>query len=597
MIRKISESGCLVSKIISCQTQIRLTQVTYVSYGNVTYDYSILKTLGVVLPDENIDHQDIRKALSRLLNSSQLKSSPALQKILEYVVSRELEGKGNSIKAFSIGIDALDKPDSFDPQIDPSVRVNFGRLRQNIFAYYQEEGKNDPVKIEVPKGTYRPVFSANLYTENYATDSEITHEVPASSNLFFKALLVAMAGLLVFVVYYVLNNKSSNETANRSINLLIGEMKRGSLISKERAQLDGYIQEFRISLSRNKALKVVSSPVDAQGNDYLINMTVREQELKQRLLVELINAHTNSIVWGRAYDLEAGEAAVVSKVTGELYAQIFGESQKLLEGRDPETLTARQLFVMSTWFSGPSKNSLSWEKERLMLARLALKKDPDFGPAYSVMADKLAYLASVDGPSDTKEADEEAAYSRKRAIELSPNDVNTVFNVAQSYWHSGHLSDAIRTMNRVLEIDPNNSVARFFSIVIPYTCTTATDDVLAKAIAFDAALDKDNPIRWVTLTWLGWLHLNRREFELALEAETQSAQIFQIPYTVMRHAAVLVQLDQIDKAARLLEDQKENWPNISPRHFSDRTIPKLCMDGIISPDMQMFYDDLTKAVK
>lgn len=138
-----------------------------------------------------------------------------------------------------------------------------------------------------------------------------------------------------------------------------------------------------------------------------------------------------------------------------------------------------------------------------------------FGPAHCVLADKLAYLAAVDGPSDTPEAAAEASKSAQRASELAASDANTLFNVAQFQWHSGQLGASIRTMKRVIEIDPNHALARSFLIVYPNTCTPAPDDVLAQAISFDKFLGSDNPIRWITLTWLGWLHLNRDEYELA----------------------------------------------------------------------------------
>ena len=104
-------------------------------------------------------------------------------------------------------------------------------------------------------------------------------------------------------------------------------------------------------------------------------------------------------------------------------------------------------------------------------------------------------------------------------------------------------------------------------------------------------------MRWVTLTWIGWLHFNRDEYEQALEAEKRSAQIFQIPYTVMRHAAVLSKLGRNDEAAELLRSQKNNWPNISPDHFADKTMPKLCKDFPGETKMIGFYKGLADAMK
>ncbi|MEO0911065.1 MAG: tetratricopeptide repeat protein, partial [Pseudomonadota bacterium] len=330
--------------------------------------------------------------------------------------------------------------------------------------------------------------------------------------------------------------------------------------------------------------------------DYRVTAVAKDLNDNNRFTIELINNHTSQLVWARNYDV-ADDISVTDKVVRELFTHIFGDSKEALEGRDPETLTAQQLTLMATWVSGPATNALNWETERAELARLAISKDPNYGPAYSVLADKLSYLGSVDGPSDTQAASQEAAASRQKALELSPRDPNAMFNEAQSYWHSGNVLEAVRAMERVLEIDPNRALARFFAGAIPYTCKPAPDEALQTAIDFDASLSPDNPVRWVTLTWIGWLHFNRDEYELALEAEKRSAQIFQIPYTVMRHAAILSKLGRNDEAAELLRSQKSNWPNISPDHFANKTIPKLCRDFPGETKMVGFYKSLAEAMK
>ena len=46
----------------------------------------------------------------------------------------------------------------FDPRTDSSVRVNVARLRSKLIEYYATEGKDDPLRIEIPKGSYITVF-------------------------------------------------------------------------------------------------------------------------------------------------------------------------------------------------------------------------------------------------------------------------------------------------------------------------------------------------------------------------------------------------------------------------------------------------------
>jgi hypothetical protein len=119
-----------------------------------------LKTL-VRLIDEPPNNADIRAALGRVIASNHINKSPQLANFLRFVVEEKLAGNGSRIKAYTIAADALGRDSSFDPQNDPIVRVEAGRLRRALDQYYMNGGSNDPVVIELPRGHYIPVFRAN----------------------------------------------------------------------------------------------------------------------------------------------------------------------------------------------------------------------------------------------------------------------------------------------------------------------------------------------------------------------------------------------------------------------------------------------------
>ncbi len=263
----------------------------------------------------------------------------------------------------------------------------------------------------------------------------------------------------------------------------------------------------------------------------------------------------------------------------------------MLEKRDVATLTPEQLFILGTWVSGPAVGTLKWETERVTLMKLALDQDPDFGPAHSVLADKYGFLANVHPDWDTQENLNLSRYHAERAIELSPLDSNTMFNVAQSYWHLGRHTDSQRIFHRVTELDNSNSLARFFSRLMPYWCADVPDDAMQWALNFDANLSRDDPIRWIVLTWIATLHTNRNEYDLALQAITDAAQIFQVGYTYMAHAMLLVQAGQPDAARAVIQHQRSNWPGITTEHYAGSTVPRLCSE---QPSADRFINDYTK---
>ena len=103
--------------------------------------------------------EDCRAAAARVLASSAFQASPNLAAFLRFVVEATLSGRSDRIKGYTIGTEALGRGRDFDPQIDPIVRVEAGRLRRTLYSYYANGGANDPVVIALPIGSYVPTFT------------------------------------------------------------------------------------------------------------------------------------------------------------------------------------------------------------------------------------------------------------------------------------------------------------------------------------------------------------------------------------------------------------------------------------------------------
>lgn len=137
-------------------------------------------------------HLEIRAALNRVISSAHLNKSPQLANFLRFVVEQELAGNGSRIKAYTIAADALGRDSTFDPQSDPIVRVEAGRLRRALKHYYSNGGCDDPVVIDLPRGHYVPVFRAN--SANRSTIARL-RKLPYKA----VAMLWANAGLVLLI--------------------------------------------------------------------------------------------------------------------------------------------------------------------------------------------------------------------------------------------------------------------------------------------------------------------------------------------------------------------------------------------------------------
>jgi hypothetical protein len=114
----------------------------------------------VPVDGEPITTEAIGAEIDRILESDAFRNSDALRRLLRFLADKMLSGEADQLKEYSVGIDALGKPDTYDPRRDSTVRIQVGRLRQKLSDYYGSEGSDDPVIIDLPKGHFKLVCEA-----------------------------------------------------------------------------------------------------------------------------------------------------------------------------------------------------------------------------------------------------------------------------------------------------------------------------------------------------------------------------------------------------------------------------------------------------
>jgi serine/threonine-protein kinase len=96
--------------------------------------------------------------VERIGASAEFKNTPRLREFLQFITNEVLAGREGQIKEYSIGIAVYRKDASYDPRLDSTVRVEAVKLRSRLGLYYEGSGRDDPVRISVPKGGYVPQF-------------------------------------------------------------------------------------------------------------------------------------------------------------------------------------------------------------------------------------------------------------------------------------------------------------------------------------------------------------------------------------------------------------------------------------------------------
>ncbi|QCO17439.1 hypothetical protein D3869_19650 (plasmid) [Azospirillum brasilense] len=134
------------------------------------------------------------------MTSDHFDASDRNRRFLRYVVEECLEGRAQQIKAYCIAVSVFNREPSFDPQSDPIVRLEAGRLRRSLDHYYLTAGRDDPIRIVVPKGGYAPRFER----QNQAPPAALPcpHAVSATEAVR-RPLSLRTAGLAVVVLIAV----------------------------------------------------------------------------------------------------------------------------------------------------------------------------------------------------------------------------------------------------------------------------------------------------------------------------------------------------------------------------------------------------------
>ena len=108
------------------------------------------------------DQRDRRRAfrayLARLLSDRRVPGQPAPPQAARVRGRADAGRARDRLKAYDLAVAVLGRDERFDPQNDPIVRIEVGRLRRDLEHYYADAGSGDPIRIAIPKGHYVPTF-------------------------------------------------------------------------------------------------------------------------------------------------------------------------------------------------------------------------------------------------------------------------------------------------------------------------------------------------------------------------------------------------------------------------------------------------------
>jgi hypothetical protein len=98
------------------------------------------------------------RLLTRVVESTPFRRSSRLREFLIYVGNEVVLNGAEELHEQQIGSAVFGRSPSYDTSQDNIVRVNAMELRKRIDLYFANEGQNEPLVFEIPRGGYSPVF-------------------------------------------------------------------------------------------------------------------------------------------------------------------------------------------------------------------------------------------------------------------------------------------------------------------------------------------------------------------------------------------------------------------------------------------------------
>lgn len=444
-------------------------------------------------------------------------------RFLRFVVERQLAGRRAELKEYTIGVEVFDRDSRYDPRVDPIVRVEARRLRSKLEAYYHAEGRSDELVIDLPKGSYVPVFRA----------------ARASGAASAQAADSRSIAVLPFA-----NASSDPEHEYLSDGLTQQIIHR--LTRVHGLRVVGWNSASRMREERDlaEAARALSAATVLVGS-------VRTSGGRLRVTSQLVDVASGAYLWSEVYDRLLEDLLVVEE---EIARSIVDALSVQLGFVRAETGNPRayELYFKARYYW--NKRTADGLRRAMSLFREALDIDPSFALAWAGLADTYVLIGeyALLPPSGMMEAARKAA---EQALRLSPCLGEAESSLAMvRCLYDWEWDDAETHFRRAIDLNPGYATA-FHWYAVDYLSMRARHEESLEAI--DVALNLE-PLASIIRENRGYILLLARRIEEAAAEYRRVLDVdpgFYKAWTSLGRA--YIQLGRLAEAMEALERGRE----------------------------------------
>ena len=421
----------------------------------------------------------IREHLSGLLSSGAFAQVDRLKRFLRYVVEEALAGRSEKLKEYSIGVEVFDRVVSFDPRTDPIVRVQARRLRARLSRFYEEEGRQAEIGIELPKGSYAPVFHRRV-----AATPE-------------RAVAAALAGRNTISVLPFVDRTASGDMAYFS---------------------EGLTEEIINALVRIPKIRVIASTKGVANPGHaaaIVSGSVRKAGDKLRIAVQFVDSASGCYLWSDTFERVANEELhiqdeIARAVAEKIKTDLVGVGGGHRSSR-PVSISAYNLYLQGRYHA--NKRTDAGLRKALDFFEKAIAEDHQYAAAYSGLADAYSLLShySVLPPAQVwTKAASNAAWAVRLDDDLAEAHTSLAHVKATQDWD---WQGAEHEFQRAISLDPGWAPAHHWYAVTCLVQLGRLDEALNEVVLAQTL----DPVSPIISRDVARVLFYRRDFEAALD--------------------------------------------------------------------------------
>ena len=444
--------------------------------------------------DVSLSTRSIEDHLQKILASREFASSARMSRFLRFAVERALSGQSEQLKEYVLGVEVFDRKESYDPRVDPIVRVEARRLRSKLESYYNGEGSADELIIEFPKGTYAPIFREKAPAEPLES-AETPH-----------------AGAIAVLPFSNLSSEPDTEYFS-----------------------DGLTEELIHGLTKLDGLMVVawSSAARLKGQPYDVRQigrqlsvstvlvgSVRGSGERLRVMVQLVDTSNGRYLWSETYDRQIEDLFAIQEeisraIVKTLQLKLIAPSIR----QGAYNLEAYNLYLKGRfqW----NKRTAEGLKRGVQLFEQAIAVDPDFALGYAGLSDAYSLLADYGlvKPADIMPAAESAA---RKALEIDPTlaEAHASLGLIRSLY-AWEWAEAGQHYRRARELNPGYATTHYWLSIDYFGMLGRWDEAFPE---IEIALQLD-PLSPIIREGKGYLLMLSKRYDEAIEEYRQALDL------------------------------------------------------------------------